>query len=110
MMYFYELGVTQSGKNTEYFSLVEQASAEGQRTESNPRTPTFAISWFFPLNLEILFSSTLVKIQAKHFYSLDCVHKKVWEMLDGFLWYQPHNHDFEHGPALPNSKEIQKLS
>lgn len=49
MKYFYELGVTQSGKNTEYFSLLKQASAEGQHTELNPRTFTFAI-WFILLN------------------------------------------------------------
>lgn len=57
-----ELGVTQSGKNTEYFSPLKQASEEGQRAELNPRTSTFAVSWFILLNSETLSSSTFVKI------------------------------------------------
>lgn len=55
MKYFCELGVTQSGKNTEHFSLLEQASAECKCTELNPGTSTFTISWFILLNLETLF-------------------------------------------------------
>lgn len=65
-----------SGKNTEYFSLIEQTSAEGQHTELNLRTFTFAISWFILLNLETLFSSTFVEIQTQDFYSPDYVQKK----------------------------------
>lgn len=65
-----------NGKNTEYFSLIEQASAEGQHTELSPGTSTFVNSWFILLKLEILFSSAFLETQAQDFYSLDCVQKK----------------------------------